>query len=86
MANAAYIYDAVRTPRGRGKTNGSLYTVKAVDLLATSLRALAARNNLSDKANSALLDDVSIGSWRARCRSAPPRACCSRIWTSPCPA
>jgi acetyl-CoA C-acetyltransferase len=61
MANAAYIYDAVRTPRGRGKTNGSLYTVKAVDLLATSLRALAARNNLSDKANSALLDDVSIG-------------------------
>ncbi len=61
MANAAYIFDAVRTPRGRGKTNGSLYTVKAVDLLATSLRALAERNNLREKANSALIDDVSIG-------------------------
>jgi len=61
MANAAYIYDAVRTPRGRGKSSGSLYTVKAVDLLATSLRALMARNGLSESAKSALVDDVSIG-------------------------
>ena len=60
-ANAALIYDAVRTPRGRGKANGALYTIKAVDLLAGSLRALAARNNLQDKSNSALIDDVSIG-------------------------
>jgi acetyl-CoA C-acetyltransferase len=89
MANAAYIFDAVRTPRGRGKTNGSLYTVKAVDLLATSLRALAERNNLREKANSALIDDVSIGcvtQTGEQGRASPARACCSRISTRPCPA
>ena len=45
----AYIFDAVRTPRGRGKDSGSLYTVRPVDLLATVLRALAERNRLDTK-------------------------------------
>ena len=36
----AFIYDAVRTPRGRGKSSGSLHKVKPVELLATALRAL----------------------------------------------
>lgn len=42
----AYIYDALRTPRGRGKANGSLYEVRAVDLLSTVLIALRDRNKL----------------------------------------
>ena len=53
----AYLYDAVRTPRGRGKANGSLHTVRPVDLLATALRGLRDRNDLDTRH----LDDVSIG-------------------------
>jgi len=53
----AYIYDAVRTPRGKGKASGALHTVKAVDLLATTLRALRDRNAL----DTAQIEDVSIG-------------------------
>ncbi len=34
----AYIYDAVRTPRGKGRTDGSLHEVTAVRLSATVLR------------------------------------------------
>ncbi len=42
----AYIFDAVRSPRGRGKADGSLYTVRPVELLAQVLRALRDRNAL----------------------------------------
>jgi acetyl-CoA C-acetyltransferase len=53
----ALIYDAVRTPRGRGREDGALYTVRPVDLLAASLAALPARSGLDP----ALVDDVAIG-------------------------
>jgi len=53
----AYIYDAVRTPRGRGKKTGSLHEVKPVELLAAMLRALRERNNLDTKA----IDDAVVG-------------------------
>ncbi|MBK8480585.1 MAG: acetyl-CoA C-acetyltransferase [Proteobacteria bacterium] len=53
----AYIFDAVRTPRGLGKSRGALYTVRPVELLATALRAITARNAL----DSALIEDVIIG-------------------------
>jgi len=33
MGKSAFIYDAVRTPRGKGKKDGSLYEVKPIDLL-----------------------------------------------------
>ena len=42
----AFIFDAVRTPRGKGKKDGALYSVKPVDLVAGLLKALAARNQL----------------------------------------
>jgi acetyl-CoA C-acetyltransferase len=42
----AYIYDSVRTPRGRGRKGGSLHEVTASHLSATVLNALKARNNL----------------------------------------
>ena len=53
---SAFIFDAVRTPRGKGK-NGSLHGVKPVELGATVLRALAARNQLDTSA----VDDVVFG-------------------------
>ncbi len=53
----AYVFDAVRTPRGRGKDSGSLYTVRPVDLLAQTLRALADRNEL----DTSQVDDVVMG-------------------------
>jgi acetyl-CoA C-acetyltransferase len=53
----AYLFDALRTPRGRGKESGSLYTVRPIDLLAQTLRALAERNEL----DTSQVDDVVIG-------------------------
>lgn len=44
----AYIYDAIRTPRGKGKKDGSLHEVTAVKLSADMLNGIAARNNLED--------------------------------------
>ncbi|NRB52946.1 MAG: acetyl-CoA C-acetyltransferase [Saprospiraceae bacterium] len=53
----AYIFDALRTPRGRGKTSGALYEVKPIDLLATTLTALKERNQIPTQE----VDDVLIG-------------------------
>jgi len=46
----AYIYDAIRSPRGKGKTDGSLHEVTAVRLSAEMLDALKARNGLEGHA------------------------------------
>ena len=46
----AFIYDAIRSPRGRGRADGSLHEVTAVALSAQVLDALAARNGLSGHA------------------------------------
>jgi len=53
----AFIYDHVRTPRGRGKADGSLHEVTALALATAPLKALKERNNL--EANS--IDDVVFG-------------------------
>lgn len=53
----AYIYDAVRTPRGKGKQDGSLHQATPVWLLRTLLQALRQRNAL----DTALVDDVILG-------------------------
>src|SRR3712207_8492055 len=53
----AYIYDAVRTPRGRGKPDGSLHEVTSLKLAETALRALKERNDL----DTTLVDDVILG-------------------------
>jgi len=68
----AYIYDAVRTPRGKGRKDGSLHEVTPVRLAVTALQALQARNKFDSK----LVDDVVLA---ASCRSA------SRAPTSPAP-
>ena len=46
MANNAYIFDAVRTPRSKGKKDGSLHTVKPIDLGGGLLRELQSRHDL----------------------------------------
>ena len=53
----AYLYDALRTPRGKGKPGGSLYEVKPVDLLRSCLDALQRRCNLDTGA----VEDCIIG-------------------------
>ena len=58
MTTDAYIYDAIRTPRGRGKSSGALHEVKPVTLVAGLLKELARRNNLRD---TSLVDDVVLG-------------------------
>ena len=53
----AYIFDAVRTPRGKGKKDGSLHQATPVWLLRTLLQALQARNRL----DTSLVDDLVLG-------------------------
>ena len=52
-----YIYDAVRTPRGRGRQDGALFMTTPVELAATTLRALRDRNGL----DTGLVEDVILG-------------------------
>ena len=52
-----YIYDAVRTPRGRGKKDGALHEVTALELATQTLRAIRDRNHL----DTTKLDDVIMG-------------------------
>lgn len=58
MTTEAYIYDAVRTPRGKGKKDGSLHTVKPVDLVVGLMKALEERNGVTVKDH---IDDVVLG-------------------------
>ncbi|WP_220814925.1 acetyl-CoA C-acetyltransferase [Pseudomonas paralcaligenes] len=53
----AFIFDAVRTPRGKGKKDGALYSVKPVSLVAGLLRALQERNGLDTRQ----VDDIVLG-------------------------
>ncbi len=53
----AYIFDAIRTPRGKGKSSGALYEVKPITLLAKVLNALQVRNHL----NTNMVDDLLLG-------------------------
>jgi len=54
----AFVYDAIRTPRGKGKSNGSLYEVKPVDLMVGLLETVKERNPGLDPAR---IDDVVLG-------------------------
>jgi len=53
----AFVFDAIRTPRGKGKAGGALYEVKPIELLAGLLKSLKKRNNL----DTSLIDDMLIG-------------------------
>ena len=53
----AFIYDAVRTPRGKGKTSGALHEITALELSTQTLEAIRDRNNL----DTSKVDDVVLG-------------------------
>ena len=53
----ALIFDAIRTPRGKGKADGALHSVKPVNLVAGLLTALAQRNDLDTQQ----VDDIVLG-------------------------
>ncbi len=54
----AFIYDAIRTPRGRGKKDGALHEVKPISLVTGLIDAMRARN---PKLDTGLIDDVVLG-------------------------
>ncbi|HEV7528422.1 MAG TPA: acetyl-CoA C-acetyltransferase [Solirubrobacteraceae bacterium] len=56
--NAALVYDAIRTPRGKGKPSGSLYTTKPIDLTVGLMREMLDRNDTLDPNR---VDDVVLG-------------------------
>lgn len=53
----AFIYDHVRTPRGRGRAEGALHEITPVQLAAQALRSIAERNHL----DTSLVEDVILG-------------------------
>lgn len=57
MTHTAYIYDAIRTPRGKGKAGGGLHQVTPIWMLRTLLQSLEQRNHL----DTALVDDIVVG-------------------------
>ena len=57
MTREAFIFDAVRTPRGRGRKDGSLHEVKPVDLLGAMFGALQERNGLDTE----LVEEAVVG-------------------------
>ena len=57
MTMEAYIYDAVRTPRGRGKADGSLHEITPIQLATQVLEAVRDRNQI----DTADVDDVILG-------------------------
>ncbi len=57
-ATEALVFDAIRTPRGRGKANGSLHTTKPVDLVVGLMHEMLSRNAELDPSH---VDDVVLG-------------------------
>lgn len=57
MTQEAYIFDAIRTPRGKGKKNGALHEAAPIDLLATLMREMQQRHDL----DTSQVDDIVLG-------------------------
>ena len=57
-ANEAFVYDAIRTPRGKGKKDGSLHEVKPLDLAVGLIEEIQKRNPNLDPER---VDDVILG-------------------------
>jgi acetyl-CoA C-acetyltransferase len=57
MTRDAFIFDAIRTPRGRGKSSGALYEIKPIDLVTQLLRELQRRNGFATDE----VDDIILG-------------------------
>ena len=53
----AFVFDAIRTPRGRGKSSGALHEVKPVALLTGLMRSMQERHDL----DTSQVEDVVVG-------------------------
>lgn len=73
----AFIYDAIRTPRGIGKREGALYEVKPITLVTALLAALAERNQIDP----ARVDDIIMGGQRGAGR---PGGMSATVAAGPC--
>ncbi|HEY8585054.1 MAG TPA: acetyl-CoA C-acetyltransferase [Capillimicrobium sp.] len=58
MSTEALVFDAIRTPRGKGKSSGSLHTTKPVDLVVGLMHEMLVRNERLDPKR---VDDVVLG-------------------------
>ncbi len=58
MSTEAFVYDAIRTPRGRGKANGALHGTKPIDLVVGLIHEIQARFPALDPA---AIDDIVLG-------------------------
>ena len=58
MSTEAFVYDAIRTPRGRGKANGALHGTKPIDLVVGLIHAMRERFPTLDPA---AIDDIVLG-------------------------
>ncbi|MCX4531188.1 MULTISPECIES: acetyl-CoA C-acetyltransferase [unclassified Streptomyces] len=58
MSTEAFVYDAIRTPRGRGKANGALHGTKPIDLVVGLIHEI--RNRFPDL-DPAAIDDIVLG-------------------------
>ncbi|MGX8909248.1 acetyl-CoA C-acetyltransferase [Streptomyces netropsis] len=58
MSTEAFVYDAIRTPRGRGKANGSLHGTKPIDLVVGLIHEMRRRFPDLDPA---AIDDIVLG-------------------------
>ncbi|MEU6970663.1 acetyl-CoA C-acetyltransferase [Kitasatospora aureofaciens] len=58
MTTEAYVYDAIRTPRGRSKANGSLHGTKPIDLVVGLIHEIRRRHPELDPA---AIDDIVLG-------------------------
>ena len=82
MSDDAYIFDAVRTPRGKGKPGGgALYEVKPIDLVVTLLDALSERNQLDPQRVEDLVMGISsaVGD-QGSCLPRIAALCASKGW------
>jgi acetyl-CoA C-acetyltransferase len=57
-ATTAFVFDAIRTPRGKGKPTGSLFGSKPLDLVVGLIHAMLARNDRLDRRR---VDDIALG-------------------------
>ena len=57
MAQDAFVYEAIRTPRSKGKASGELHEVKPIDLIVTLMDELVERTDL----DTSQVDDVVLG-------------------------
>jgi hypothetical protein len=81
VTTEAFVYDAIRTPRGRGKKTGSLHATKPVSLVVGLIDELQKRNPGLDpeRISEIVLGVVTPVGSRARTSRAPPR------WWRACP-